>query len=97
MERTESERVAILAAACERAITTLTVPAAEYVPAIPDAWRVLTDALTEVGMADFSSGPWTLKKRKAFMELPMEERRLYLEAQSEKSLLEVAYLPLWEN
>jgi hypothetical protein len=95
--QSKSARVAILSVACEKAIDALTVPAAEYVPAISDAWCILTDGLTDAGMADFSCGPWTLKKRRAFMRLSVEERRVYMEEQAEKALLNAPYLGKWEG
>jgi hypothetical protein len=59
--------------------------------------RILTDGLTDAGMADFSAGPWTLKKRKAFMRLSDKERRRHMEEQAEKSLLNAPYLGKWED
>jgi hypothetical protein len=97
MPQTEAGRVAILSVAAERAIDALSVPAAEYVPAIGDAIRILTDGLTDADMADFSCGPWTLKKRRAFMRLSVEDRRVYMEEQAERALLSAPYLGKWEG
>jgi hypothetical protein len=40
-----SARAEALEAALRRVLHTLTIPAAEYVPAIPDAWAIIEDAL----------------------------------------------------
>lgn len=42
-----AERVRALEEALRKTLTTLTVPAAEYVPAITDAWAIIEEALKE--------------------------------------------------
>ena len=93
----EPQRVAILSVACEKAIEALHGAPVGNLKSITEAQRILTDGLTDADMADFSCGPWTLKKRRAFMRLSVEERRVYMEAQAEEALLSDEFMGKWEG